>query len=171
MTDTFPLGPKPTTITGGCLCAKLRYEVTLPEDHDFIAASMTCQCTQCRKQSGALVAVFHTVPPLRWTSDDTSTFAEFRASEAATRGICTACGSWLYYRGNGQEGVSLCVGTIDEDILFGKKGADGEDEKKGFGRALASGLGGHVYCENEIPGVTDDIPMLKRGKRYEAGDS
>lgn len=28
--------PKPSTITGGCLCGAIRYQVDFPEDHDFL---------------------------------------------------------------------------------------------------------------------------------------
>ncbi|KAL0936024.1 glutathione-dependent formaldehyde-activating enzyme [Colletotrichum truncatum] len=170
MTDSVTLGPKPTTVTGGCLCGKLRYTATLPSTHDFVTNAMTCQCTQCRKQSGALFVAFHRVPMLQWTTSDTSTLAEYGASESAKRGFCSACGSWLYHRVIGIEGVSLCVGSMDLEVLVGEKGADGQSgEGKGFGRALVNGLGGHEFCENEIPGVTDDIPLLNRGQRHQQG--
>ncbi|TDZ72071.1 hypothetical protein CTRI78_v001487 [Colletotrichum trifolii] len=166
--STEPIESKPVTIVGGCLCAKLRYSATLPADHDFVANAMTCQCTQCRKQSGALFVAYHHVPLLRWTSGDTSTLSEFGATPSAKRGFCSACGSWLYFRYKGQEGISLCVGAIDHDVLVGKThlsvGTAGEGEQA-LGAALVNGLGGHEFCENEIPGVTDDIPLLNRGKR------
>lgn len=169
MSDPANLGPKPTTITGGCLCAALRYTVTLPPSHDFPSSALTCQCTQCRKQSGALFVPFHRVPgPLRWSSGPRPPPAlkEFGITAAAKRGICTNCGSWLYYRSEGQEEVSLCVGTLDEHVLIGEKG-DGD----GFGRALVNGLGGHEWCANEIPGVTDDIPLLNKGQRNRGSSS
>ncbi|EQB57394.1 glutathione-dependent formaldehyde-activating enzyme [Colletotrichum gloeosporioides Cg-14] len=123
MTDESNLGPKPTTLTGGCLCAKLRYTVTLPRSHDFVKNAMTCQCTQCRRQSGALFTAFHRVPDFRWTSDTTTSLAEYGASAAAKRGFCRDCGSWLYYRG--QDGYSICLGTVDPEILFGENGGGG----------------------------------------------
>ncbi|KAF9873792.1 duf636 domain protein [Colletotrichum karsti] len=155
MADPNNIGPKPTTLTGGCLCAKLRYTVTLPATHDFVKSAQTCQCTQCRRQSGALFAAFHDVPPLQWT-EGTATLAEFGASESARRGFCTACGSWLYWKSDKQDGVSICLGTLDPEFLVGEEG---------YGRALASGMGGHHWCGNEIPGVTSDVPMLRRGRR------
>ncbi|GKT54599.1 glutathione-dependent formaldehyde-activating enzyme [Colletotrichum tofieldiae] len=155
------LGTKPKTITGGCLCAALRYTITFPDSHDFVSSAVTCQCTQCRKQSGALFVAFHRVPwPLQWSSAATPTLREYSITPAAMRGFCTQCSSWLYYRSEGQDSASICIGTVDQEVLIGKKG-----ERDGFGRALANGLGGHEWCENEIPGVTDDVPLLRRGER------
>lgn len=35
-TTPFDSFPKPTTITGGCLCGSIRYQVDFPEDHNFL---------------------------------------------------------------------------------------------------------------------------------------
>ncbi|GKT48217.1 uncharacterized protein ColSpa_08398 [Colletotrichum spaethianum] len=97
---------------------------------------------------------------LQWSAAGTPTLREYQITPAATRGFCTRCSSWLYYRSEGADWASLCIGTVDEEVLVGKKG-----EGNGFGRALVNGLGGHEWCENEIPGVTDDVPLLRRGER------
>ncbi|WDK14644.1 glutathione-dependent formaldehyde-activating enzyme [Colletotrichum graminicola] len=156
------LGPKPKTITGGCLCAALRYTVSFPASHDFASGALTCQCTQCRKQSGALFVAFHHVPwPLRWSSDGgTPTLREYSVTPVAKRGFCDRCSSWLYYRVEGEDEASICVGSLDQEVLVGGPGGGG-----GFAGALVNGLGGHEWCENEMPGVTDNIPFLKRGTR------
>ncbi|OHE94911.1 glutathione-dependent formaldehyde-activating enzyme [Colletotrichum orchidophilum] len=168
MASPAPSGPKPTTLAGGCLCAALRYEVTFPDTHDFSANAQTCQCTQCRKQSGALFVAFQRVPwPMKWTSSSgTSTLREFSITPVAKRGFCTECGSWLYYRSDANAWTSLCLGTLDQEALIGERGQGG-----GFGELLANGTGGHEWCENEIPGVTDDIPMLNRGQRNQQSAS
>ncbi|KAK2026939.1 glutathione-dependent formaldehyde-activating enzyme [Colletotrichum zoysiae] len=166
------LGPKPKTVAGGCLCAALRYSVTFPASHDFASGALTCQCTQCRKQSGALFVAFHRVPwPLQWSSSSSSssspsartpTLREYSMTPVAKRGFCDRCGSWLYYRVEGEDGASVCVGSLDQEVLIGGRRPGGGD---GFAGALVNGLGGHEWCENEIPGVTDDIPLLRRGQR------
>ncbi|CCF33916.1 glutathione-dependent formaldehyde-activating enzyme [Colletotrichum higginsianum] len=160
------LGPKPKIITGGCLCGALRYTITFPESHDFASDALTCQCTQCRKQSGALFVAFHRAPwPFRWsTAAGTRTLKEFSITPVAKRGFCTECSSWLYYRAEEEPWASLCVGTVDQEVLIGSSGG-GNNEGGGFGRALVNGLGGHEWCENEILGVTDDIPLLRKGLR------
>ncbi|TKW54912.1 hypothetical protein CTA1_487 [Colletotrichum tanaceti] len=129
------LGPKPETITGGCLCGALRYAITFPESHDFASDAKTCQCTQCRKQSGALFVAFHRAPwPFRWSDDATATagngtrnntLKEFSITPVAKRGFCTECSSWLYYRAEGEPWASLCVGTVDQEVLIGAPGDGG----------------------------------------------
>ncbi|KAK1967315.1 glutathione-dependent formaldehyde-activating enzyme [Colletotrichum sublineola] len=162
------LGPKPKTVTGGCLCGALRYTVTFPASHDFAAGALTCQCTQCRKQSGALFVAFHVVPwPLQWSAAaaGTPTLREYSVTPVAKRGFCDRCSSWLYYRVEGEDRASICVGSLDEEMLIGERRAPGGGGDGGFAGALVNGLGGHEWCENEIPGVTDVIPLLRRGKR------
>ncbi|KAJ7640244.1 hypothetical protein B0H17DRAFT_994820 [Mycena rosella] len=51
----------PTTVTGGCLCEGVRYQIDFAPDHDWENTPNTCQCTQCRKMTGSLVGTFHTV--------------------------------------------------------------------------------------------------------------
>lgn len=73
----------------------------------------------------------------------------------------------MYFRQDGKDRINLTVGTIDPLYLFGE-GADGvQVPTGGYGRALASGMGGHEFSANEIPGVTDDMPLMLRGKRIE----
>lgn len=73
--------------------------------------------------------------------------------------------------------MSLAVGTIDPLYLFGEgsegvetglqEGEVGPIPKNGYGLALAGGGGDHGWCANEIPGVTDNVPVLglARGRR------
>ncbi|KAK5653924.1 hypothetical protein OQA88_7849 [Cercophora sp. LCS_1] len=159
--------PTPKYITGGCLCGALRYEVTFPPDHDFKSSTST------------LYLVSHRVRPAsnyRFTSD-TSTLKNFQASPLAERGFCTGCGSLMYWRYQDRTGdrdyVCMTVGTVDPLFLFGE-GADGittgggiNDKpvpKNGYGLALASGEGNHWWCGNEIPGVTDNVPIAGHGR-------
>jgi hypothetical protein len=65
----------------------------------------------------------------------------------------------------------LAVGTIDALYLFGER-PEGQEisediPEKGYGMALAGGWGNHEWCVNEIPGVTDNMPLLgiARGKK------
>ncbi|KAI0965639.1 Mss4-like protein [Xylaria arbuscula] len=166
--------PKPKYATGGCLCEALRYRIDFPDNHDFEASSWTCQCTQCRKNTGSLFFASHHVAnaAFRWTSPNTgSHLRRFHTTPVAERGSCGTCGSFLYWRRvSPQVGdIYVSVGSIDPLFLFGE-GADGEEVPKGgFGVALVSGRGGHVWCGNEIPGVTDQHVMgllHGRGTRY-----
>ncbi|KAL2143801.1 hypothetical protein VTI28DRAFT_10016 [Corynascus sepedonium] len=159
-----PSFPAPKFITGGCLCNSIRYRVDFPPDHDFTASSSTCQCTQCRRQSGGLFFICHSIRPatnFRFTSP-TTTLKTHRASSKAERAFCSECGSWIYWKPitEGSDHVSFSIGTIDPLYLFGE-GADGvEVPKEGFGLALANGLEGSLWKENEVKGVTDRLELL-----------
>lgn len=157
-----PNFPKPTFITGGCLCGALRYRVEFPEDHDFLKsvslsilqltlASMsddgkksgTCQCTMDRKCTSALWFQYHRIraeSAFRFTSQ-TTLLKHYESSPGSQRGFCGECGSFLYIKpaAAGHELVTIAVGTVDALYLIGE-GADGKDVPKGgFGFALVNG--------------------------------
>ncbi|KAF1810553.1 hypothetical protein P152DRAFT_420420 [Eremomyces bilateralis CBS 781.70] len=163
--------PKPTYITGSCLCGALKYRIDFPKDHDFDKASGTCQCTQCRKNTSSLFYIYHKVPftAFRWTSPTPCpTLKAYQATPGNSRGFCTSCGSMMYWRTNAGPHISVPIGTVDPLFLFGE-GADGvEVPKEGFGMALMRCGGGHEWCGNEIPGVTrkEDISLFKRGEQF-----
>ncbi|KAH7367079.1 glutathione-dependent formaldehyde-activating GFA [Plectosphaerella cucumerina] len=177
MSDTS-LGPLPKTVKGGCLCTAVRYSVNFPTDHDFSAKNAICQCTQCRKQTGSVFAAFFLVPlsAVEWQSKDATTpghqfpaaLKTYSASETGSRGFCGSCGSFLFWRRTDGDRVSLTVGSLDGLYLFGDRAGEGEGADvpaEGFGRAICNGRGIIEWCDNEIKGVTDDIPLLWKGKR------
>ncbi|ETS78458.1 hypothetical protein PFICI_10520 [Pestalotiopsis fici W106-1] len=153
---------KPTSITGGCLCGSIRYKVDFPKDHNFLRNSESCQCTQCRRCTGALIWHCHTIPVKSLTyTTPTTTLKDFHATEEIKRGFCTNCGSFLYFWEEGDDKIFISVGCVDPEYLVGEPGKhDG-----GYGYALASTSGDNVFCENEIPGVTAGW-IGKTGKRW-----
>ncbi|KAI0547183.1 Mss4-like protein [Xylaria curta] len=162
---------KPKYVTGGCLCQSLTYRIDFPENHDFKKNSLTCQCTQCRKNTGSFFFPSQNVPTsaFRWTSP-TDTLGRYHASPEAERGFCTKCGSFLYWRNIAADRIGVTVGTIDPLFLFGE-GADGKQvPQEGFGRVLSHAEGGHLWCDNEIQGVTDKMEFLKSGIRWANSD-
>ena len=80
------------TVTGGCLCGAVRYEVNRPAiDTGF------CHCRICQKFTGSAVSVWTAFP----TGAVTFTRGEpkfFMSSPIAQRGFCPECGSSLTYR-------------------------------------------------------------------------
>ncbi|KAH7119282.1 glutathione-dependent formaldehyde-activating GFA [Dactylonectria macrodidyma] len=167
--------PTPKTITGGCLCSSLRYEITFPPSHDFVENTCVCQCTQCRKQTGGFFYASYSVhtKSLKWTSDTADKLKKYHATDNISRGFCGNCGSFLFWYPDGRDMISLAIGSVDPFYLFGE-GAEETDNgavpKEGFGRVLCSGLGNIEFCSNDIKGITDEMPLLLRGKRYQ-GDS
>ncbi|KAI0847621.1 Mss4-like protein [Daldinia vernicosa] len=146
---------KPTSITGGCLCGSIRYRVDFSKDHDFLKGSGSCQCTQCRRNTGALIFIAHTAPLSGFTFlTSTETLKKFYATPGIQRAFCTNCGSFLYWRDESREDVEIAVGCVDPEYL------------SEFGFALANSSGHNVWCQNEIKGVTDHILNKGRGIKW-----
>lgn len=138
--------------------------------------SGSCQCTQCRRQTGSLFFFSHRIPQranFRFTTTPTSTppatLKIYRASAHGERGFCGECGCFLFWRllddGTPEtDYTAIAVGSVDPLYLFGE-GADGfEVPEGGFGIALANGGGEHSWCANEMKGVTDGMEVLGRGR-------
>ncbi|UNI24340.1 Ribonuclease P [Purpureocillium takamizusanense] len=145
---------KPLTIHGGCLCESVRYTIAFPPDHDFTKACSTCQCSQCRKQTGSLIFRVQNIPLSALTWDADSTLRRYRASEGRARGFCSACGSFLFWQDESYDSIGMTVGCFDKDALRGA-----------HGRALTYAER-HLWCDAEIEGVTDHLP----GDRYKFDD-
>ncbi|ATY60900.1 putative glutathione-dependent formaldehyde-activating protein [Cordyceps militaris CM01] len=143
----------PTRVSGGCLCQGVRYTITFPPSHDFLNATSTCQCSQCRKQTGSLVFRAHKVPrgSVAWTAR--ATLHTYRASPGNARGFCGRCGALLFWAADAEDALSVCVGTLDDDVL------------REHGRVLTYAER-HLFCVNDIQGVTDHLP----GKKYPQSD-
>jgi hypothetical protein len=101
------------TISGGCLCGGVRYEVTGP----FLRAGH-CHCSRCRRHSGAGRS---TQGRVRKTDFRLLAGADllrvYRPGEhAAVKVFCSRCGSSLF-GGSWPEGpeVSIRFGSLDGD--------------------------------------------------------
>lgn len=101
------------TMTGGCLCRKIRYEVSQPL-HNIIA----CHCTHCQKISGAGAAHNALVPTsaLKITSGEPKVYVDTADSgNQLYRSFCPDCGSSLFsQRASMPDMRVLKVGTLDE---------------------------------------------------------
>ncbi len=108
--------------TASCLCGQVKFELRGPLD-DVIG----CHCTQCRKQTGNYWASTHSKnEDIHFIAD--ATLSWFRSSPTAQRGFCNNCGSTLFWKSDGSDHTSICVGAID-----------GKSELK---------LGGHIYVDD-----------------------
>jgi hypothetical protein len=108
--------------TGSCLCGGVAFEV-----ERFTRDVLACHCTQCRKQTGHFAAftkardqdiTFIRSEPLKW----------YKASDFASRGFCSACGSVMFWREDQADSTSIAAGCLD-----------GATEMK---------IEGHIYCAN-----------------------
>jgi hypothetical protein len=131
----------PTTITGGCLCGSIRYNITFPKDAEWPPSSVsvlarmdilwrltplsntTCQCTQCRKFTGCLIPQNVTIPTSYITPSLSSyeTYKSFESSPSAYRSFCSVCGSSLAFNEHATpHNTEIFLGSLDEDILCGE---------------------------------------------------
>ena len=141
--------------------------------------SHTCQCTQCRKQTGALIAPFLTVEPknVTWSAPDgtqTPNFppelSEFHSSTHGRRSFCSKCGSAVSWRHDEfPTEIEILVGSIDEKWLIGDRTERVKSEdltREGVwdevlqsegdvGKDICYPAHGNYFFRNAIKGVTD----------------
>ncbi|EWY42416.1 aldehyde-activating protein [Skermanella stibiiresistens SB22] len=97
---------------GGCLCGSVRYRTTgAPNDTNI------CYCTQCQKQTGAPLPAFASFPLTQFELIS-GELGGYRASDFATREFCPKCGSALFWRRDGADYVSICLGGFDDPSDF-----------------------------------------------------
>jgi hypothetical protein len=96
------------TWTGGCQCGAIRYRV----DGALTNASI-CHCRMCQKATGNLFGAYAATPlsAFTWTRGAP---AVFKASDAAERGFCAACGTNLYFKYADKGHLSVAIGSLDK---------------------------------------------------------
>jgi hypothetical protein len=98
------------TITGGCACGAVRYEL---KSDPFDAG--WCHCRTCQLNSGAPAMVFASVPAghLVWTRG-ADMVRSFRSSSFGHRSFCSECGTpFLMQVDHQPETVDFSVATLD----------------------------------------------------------
>jgi hypothetical protein len=136
----------------------------------------------CRKHSGSLLpqnsgfAASNITPPLQ----SNPSYQTYASSPTTERGFCRICGSPLAFHDKKEpDVVEINLGALDEEVLIGKRDEANawEDEHGthvprvgGWGKVLCDPRY-HIYCENEIPGVTDDFGGEKWLKDKKDGKS
>jgi hypothetical protein len=100
------------TMTGGCQCGRVRYEVQL-ENFD----AYWCHCHMCQKATGGIAAAFVEVldAQIRWLGEPDW----YQSSPVAQRPFCSHCGTPLGFRWvDGQGKGDLTVGSFDDPSRF-----------------------------------------------------
>lgn len=98
---------------GGCLCGKVRFEIT-----GAIRNIIYCHCSQCRKAQGSAFATNGIVAAddFRIVSGE-GNLTGFRSSPDQTKYFCKTCGSpILSKRDTLPDQVRIRLGTIESDI-------------------------------------------------------
>lgn len=99
-------------LRGGCLCGRVRYEITQPPRLMY-----HCHCKTCRAASGASFVTNLIVPAegLRFIAGEDS-LRSHESSPGKHRHFCGACGSPVYSRAKATaDMVSVRCGTLDDD--------------------------------------------------------
>lgn len=97
---------KGSTLQGQCLCGSVRYQVRGPSESYTV-----CHCSQCRRQSGHQWASGQCKDEDLAISGDTLSW--YQSSQSATRGFCSACGSYLFWIVDGEGKTSFSLGSLD----------------------------------------------------------
>lgn len=103
------------TMTGGCLCGRVRY--TAQADR---AEAYLCHCKMCQRATGGVAAAFVGVQQadVAWEGEPDW----YDSSPIAQRPFCAQCGSPLGFRfREGSTKMDLTIGTFDDPSPFRPK--------------------------------------------------
>ncbi|MEZ5932471.1 MAG: GFA family protein [Alphaproteobacteria bacterium] len=96
-----------TPKSGSCLCGAVRYRITGP-----LRQVVGCHCRQCRKQTGHYMAA--TCVKMRYFEMiEERGLKWYRASDMATRGFCSECGSTLFWKPDDDDRIAIAAGSLD----------------------------------------------------------
>ncbi len=110
-----------TKISGGCQCGGVRYETNA---EPVFAAH--CQCSDCKKSSGAGHATAAGFPEaaVSFTGKAKAYSNKTDSGATATREFCPECGGRLTFRSSGMPGlVLLLAGSMDDPEKIKPTGA------------------------------------------------
>ena len=101
-----------TPITGGCLCGKVRFEVTEP----FVDAHY-CHCTRCQRRTGsAFSASAEPAPGSFRIKAGEELLRSFRPDDGWHKFFCGECGGHVFSRSHEDPEVfGVRMGAIDGD--------------------------------------------------------
>lgn len=81
------------SVSGGCLCGAVRFEIELPT-----LLCVHCHCTMCRRHHGAGYVTWFTLPRSRWrVTAGGDVLRRHASSDHAFRSFCSVCGSSLFF--------------------------------------------------------------------------
>ncbi|MDD9991822.1 MAG: GFA family protein [Rhodospirillales bacterium] len=97
------------TLSGGCLCGDVRYEVDGSPVYVF-----HCHCSMCRRAGGTAFQTWVGLEDGALTVTQ-GTAKRYKSSSFATRSFCGRCGGQLFYNYTGEQtpAVWVTVGTLD----------------------------------------------------------
>ena len=103
-----------STITGGCLCGRVRYTVTGEPIRSYV-----CHCHDCQRATAAPLAAGMAFPATSvYLQGELKTFDMVGGSgQTVHRNFCPNCGAWVTGSEN-PDFISVLVGTLDDPKHF-----------------------------------------------------
>jgi hypothetical protein len=104
------------SMTGGCLCGKVRYKISAPPIDNF-----NCHCRTCQRAVGAAYLSAMLVPVSAFTV--TGVYKEFATIAASGhtlyRAFCPECGTMIFARNSHFTNICpVAATTLDDPSLF-----------------------------------------------------
>ena len=107
---------QPMTITGGCYCGSIRYEVTAEPQ-----AQIQCHCRECQYITGGHPNAFAVFPDeaFSWTKEAPASFSRPDLDNPVTRYFCQTCGTGLGTKSPARpDSTIIKAGTLDDPSTF-----------------------------------------------------
>ncbi len=141
--------------TGGCQCGAIRYRVEGDLEYPHL-----CHCRMCQKAAGGYFMALGgtTLDQFEITRGEASWY---KSSAPVSRGFCAACGTPLFFRTDGDDWISVTLGSLDDPASVAPLRNDGVEAMVPFFTALA-GLPGTVSERDDLPGGLDAIVSTNR---------
>jgi len=99
-------------ITGGCLCGRVKYQVSGPFDAFYL-----CHCSQCRRSTGSAHAanIFTRPEHLQWLAGE-ELVKRYIPDEPGviSKAFCSHCGSLVPYTSIKSGRLIIPAGSLDE---------------------------------------------------------
>ena len=125
-------------VKGKCECGSVEFEIS-----NYRKEVTFCHCGQCRKTSGHYWSATNAkYDDVTFIKDDTLTW--YSSSDWAKRGFCSTCGSSLFYRMNGEEGIGIAAGSLENPT------------------GLVPGKHIFVKDKGDYYNIADDIPQIDK---------
>ena len=123
---------------GSGLCGGVAFTIT-----GDLSEPSACHCSQCRKQSGHVWSSTH-MPETALTLTAQDSLDWYAASDSAKRGFCRTCGSFLFWKHQDEDMISVSMGSLDPPT----------------GLHLAR----HIFVadKGDYYDITDDLPQFER---------
>ena len=97
-----------SSVSGGCHCGSVRYQVTGP-----LRDVVNCHCSECQRLNGNFGSHSKARREHLNLLEDRG-LNWYAISDGARRGFCQNCGASLFWEALGQAWIGIIVGTLDD---------------------------------------------------------